>query len=137
MSDLTIEKDIRIGFPGFVNLYANDLGAYIEAIELMSRDTIEYALESYDYRVYRELHRDTPFLQTTGKLDLEIRHISALRRGIRSPFRGDLALAVFRLSVRASLAEDASEDEFRDIMVERFLKSLERKPMNISRYSWR
>lgn len=137
LSDLTIEKDVRSGLPGFVSLRTNDLGAYIEAIEMMSRETIERALESYDYRVYRELHRDTPFLQTTGELELEIRHISALRRGIRSPYRGDLALAVFRLSVRASLATDASEDDFRDVMVYRFLRSLERKPMNISRYSWR
>lgn len=136
LSELTIEREICLGFPGFAKLRRHDFGEYIEAIEMMARETVENALESYDYRIYRTLHGNTPFLETTGELELEIRHISALRRGIRPPYRGDLALAVFRLSVRASLAKDANEHEFRDEMVRLFLQALENDPMDISKNAW-
>ena len=137
LSEMTIEREFITEFPAWGAVRNSDLALYIETFEFAAREAIEKALGSYEYKIYRELHGERPFIQTTGDVDLEIRHISALRYGIRSPYRGDLALAAFRIKTKATLAKDASDEEFHRVMAESFLIELEERPMDISRYRWR
>ena len=131
LSEMTIEKDFLQEHPGFEAIRRLNKALYIETIEMRAQASVEFALSAHDYRVYYALHARKDFLETTGELDLEIRHINVLRRGIKAPFRGDLALALFRLEVRNELAAEKDTEEFRQAMLTKFLTYLEQHPMDI------
>jgi hypothetical protein len=112
LSEMTIERDWAFDFPSFRVLKVTDIQAYIVNIEAMAFMRIEDALSNFEYQIYRELDGATTFLHDTEKLHYEIRHICTLRRGIAPPYRGDLALAKFRLDTRETLASEANEEDF-------------------------
>ncbi|MBN9889385.1 hypothetical protein [Salipiger abyssi] len=137
LSEMTIERQFLSDFPYLKNVRLNDLELYIEIVEHVAEETIQHALDAYGYTVYRALYGDKPYIQTTTALELEVRHISALRKGIKPPYRGDLALAAYRLMTKEAVGEDASDEYFHRVMAENFLAELEERPMDISKYRWR
>lgn len=133
LSEITLERDFLKEHPGFEVIRSADEALYVETIEMKAQATVEHALGTHSYRVYHALYGDAYNLETTGELALEIRRMNALRRGIKPPYRGDLAMALYRLSTREAIGEEASIDEFRRAMAGAFLQELARRPMDIGR----
>lgn len=137
LSEMTIERDWSYDIPVLRVMKVGDPNAYLDFVETRARALIKEALNRFEYRIYRELSGAAPFLQEEEKLAFEIRRICTLRRGFKPPYRGDLALAHFRLSTRDTLASDANDEEIVDAMLDQLLLDLEERPMSIGRSPWR
>jgi hypothetical protein len=133
LSGLTLERDLLREHPGFEIIRAEDHALFIETVEMRAKATVEHALGTHSYRVYQALYGKVSSLETTGELALEIRRMNALRRGIKPPYRGDVAMALYRLSTREAIGGEASADDFRRAMANSFLEELARHPMDIGR----
>ncbi|AJE47962.1 hypothetical protein SAMN05443573_102237 [Celeribacter indicus] len=133
LSEMTLERDFLREHPGFEVTRREDEALYVKTIEMRAQATVEHALGTHSYRVYRALYGNAFSLETTGELALEIRRMNALRRGIKPPYRGDVAMALYRLSTREAIGEEVSIDDFRRAMAEPFLQDLARRPMDIGR----
>ncbi|KUJ77225.1 hypothetical protein AVO44_17720 [Ruegeria profundi] len=137
LSEMTIERDWAFENPSYRTEKVGDPLSYLYAIETRAQFILEEALSSFEYRIYRELSGSAPYLQKEEKLAFEIRRICTLRRGIKPPYRGDLALAHFRLSTREALESTASDDEIVHAMLGQILIDLEERPMSIGGGFWR
>ena len=137
LSEMTIERDWAFDNPSYRTAKITDPTSYLYSIETRARFMLEEALSTFEYRIYRELSGASPVLQEGERLAFEVRRICTLRRGIKPPYRGDLALAIFRLSTREALESDASDEEIVDAMLGEVLVDLEERPMSIGRGSWR
>jgi len=137
LSEMTIERDWAFDNPSFRVMKVRDPNAYLASIETRARAIVEEALSSFEYRIYRELSGASPFLQEGERLAFEVRRICTLCRGIKPPYRGDLALAIFRLSTREALVGDTSDEDVVEAMLGQLLSELEKRPTNVLGESWR
>lgn len=137
LSEMTLERAFLQEHPKFYIIREEDHALFIETIEMKAQAVVEHSLRLHSYQVFRALYGDVEWLEISGELELEVRRINAQRRGIRPPYRGDVAMAMYRLRIRETLGAKVDRENLRNSMVREFLHHLDRSPMDIRRASFR